>query len=52
MMKNTLGLILLTLLVGCAEKAEKNKVKLMTLEPGHFHAALIQKNHMTTSILQ
>ena len=43
MIKNTLGLILLTLLVGCAEKAEKNKVKLMTLEPGHFHAALIQK---------
>ena len=43
MIKNTLGLILLTLLVGCAEKAKKNKVKLMTLEPGHFHAALIQK---------
>ncbi|MBK9488463.1 MAG: Gfo/Idh/MocA family oxidoreductase [Haliscomenobacter sp.] len=23
----------------------KNEIKLMTLDPGHFHAALVQKNH-------
>lgn len=33
--------ILVTL--GCKKKQETSKVKLMTLDPGHFHAALIQK---------
>jgi len=31
------------LIMGCKLKEEKAKVKLMTLDPGHFHAALIQK---------
>ena len=30
-------------IVGCKPTEEKSKVKLMTLDPGHFHAALIQK---------
>ena len=33
--------ILVTL--GCKKKQETSKVKLMTLDPGHFHVALIQK---------
>ena len=28
------------LMVGCSVKEENAKVKLMTLDPGHFHAAL------------
>ena len=31
------------LIMGCESKEEDAKVKLMTLDPGHFHAALIQK---------
>ena len=31
------------LIMGCEPKEEDAKVKLMTLDPGHFHAALIQK---------
>ena len=30
-------------IMGCTPKEENTKVKLMTLDPGHFHAALIQK---------
>jgi predicted dehydrogenase len=30
-------------IMGCTPKEENSKVKLMTLDPGHFHAALIQK---------
>ena len=30
-------------IMGCIPKEENSKVKLMTLDPGHFHAALIQK---------
>ena len=30
-------------IMGCKPKEENTKVKLMTLDPGHFHAALIQK---------
>ena len=30
-------------IMGCEQKEEDAKVKLMTLDPGHFHAALIQK---------
>ena len=29
--------------MGCTPKEDNTKVKLMTLDPGHFHAALIQK---------
>ena len=41
-------LILLIALAACNSKAEKgasdtNKVRLITLDPGHFHAALVQK---------
>ena len=31
------------LIMGCEPKEEDANVKLMTLDPGHFHAALIQK---------
>ena len=31
------------LIMGCEPKEDDTKVKLMTLDPGHFHAALIQK---------
>ena len=30
-------------IMGCSPKEDNSKVKLMTLDPGHFHAALIQK---------
>ena len=30
-------------IMGCTLKEDNTKVKLMTLDPGHFHAALIQK---------
>jgi len=32
-----------TFIMGCSPKEDNSKVKLMTLDPGHFHAALIQK---------
>ena len=32
-----------TLIMNCTPKEDNSKVKLMTLDPGHFHAALIQK---------
>jgi predicted dehydrogenase len=34
---------ILILLGGCVKNQKSSKVKLMTLDPGHFHAALIQK---------
>jgi predicted dehydrogenase len=44
MKKILLTLVLLGTTLGCTHKEEKAaKVKLMTLDPGHFHAALIQK---------
>lgn len=42
-----MGIALMT--VGCTsneEPAEPEKFRLMTLNPGHFHAALIQKNNI------
>ena len=42
-MKNSSLIVIMTLLIGCSTNQEKSKVKLMTLDPGHFHAALIQK---------
>ncbi len=51
-MKYSVWTLLLVLCLGCGQKKEKvktvdeettNRVKLMTLDPGHFHAALVQK---------
>ncbi|MGP1990560.1 putative oxidoreductase C-terminal domain-containing protein [Zobellia laminariae] len=51
-MKNTISFLLLLLCIACGEKKTDNKmvdkktsdnVKMMTLDPGHFHAALVQK---------
>lgn len=50
-MKYTFVAFLLCLLMSCGDKKNTatetaetpNKVKLMTLDPGHFHAALVQK---------
>lgn len=38
------ALILLLFVGACGNKNEENKVKLITLDPGHFHAALVQKS--------
>ena len=35
--------LFLLLTLSCGKNNETSKVKLMTLDPGHFHAALIQK---------
>ena len=52
-MKKCLVLLMIGLIISCVEKkeTEKNmleetvgKVKLMTLDPGHFHAALVHKS--------
>ncbi|NKI25327.1 Gfo/Idh/MocA family oxidoreductase [Arenibacter sp. 6A1] len=51
-MRKITAVLLVSLCFACAEGPEKNKkapkedsskVKLMTLDPGHFHAALVQK---------
>ena len=50
-MKNIINILLLSLCIGCGEKKQIDKmddnnsenVKFMTLDPGHFHAALVQK---------
>jgi len=50
-MKNAMYLFLLILCLACGENKptdkavlmESEKVRLMTLDPGHFHAALVQK---------
>ncbi len=34
---------IVTFILGCTPKEDDSNVKLMTLDPGHFHAALIQK---------
>tara|TARA_B100001059_G_scaffold50628_1_gene43866 strand:- start:63541 stop:64896 length:1356 start_codon:yes stop_codon:yes gene_type:complete len=41
--KNFYWIAIAAFIAGCAPKEENSKVKLMTLDPGHFHAALIQK---------
>ncbi|WP_448103403.1 putative oxidoreductase C-terminal domain-containing protein [Pedobacter panaciterrae] len=45
-MKSKLIMIPLIVLAGCSQpkKQEDNAVKLITLDPGHFHAALVQKS--------
>jgi len=50
-MKYIIHILLLGLCIGCGEKKQSDKmdnnnsenVKFMTLDPGHFHAALVQK---------
>ena len=47
-MKKPFEIFLLFALVGCNSTQQNNKsdsseVKLITLDPGHFHAALVQK---------
>ncbi len=49
-MKQIIALIVLSLCISCGQKKEKEKatdekpaVRLMTLDPGHFHAALVHK---------
>ncbi|MCM4167688.1 hypothetical protein KCTC52924_00798 [Arenibacter antarcticus] len=51
-MKKLVVILLLSMCFSCAENSkkvkndqmeDKGKVKLMTLDPGHFHAALVQK---------
>ena len=41
--KNLYSIAIASLILGCTPKEKNSKVKLMTLDPGHFHAALIQK---------
>ena len=41
--KNFYWIAIAAFIAGCTPKEENSKVKLMTLDPGHFHAALIQK---------
>ncbi|TKC07688.1 oxidoreductase [Pedobacter frigoris] len=45
-MKNKLMAITLTALFGCGQPENKNidTVRFITLDPGHFHAALVQKS--------
>ncbi|MCM4152720.1 oxidoreductase [Arenibacter sp. N53] len=51
-MKYSISTLILVLFLGCGQKKEEvkvtadsapDKVRLMTLDPGHFHAALVQK---------
>ena len=41
--KNFYWITIAAFVLSCTPKKENPKVKLMTLDPGHFHAALIQK---------
>ncbi len=48
-MKQIVGMIFLFTIFGCSNvqkisKSETGEVKLITLDPGHFHAALVQKS--------
>ena len=50
-MKQFFPLVFLVSMAGCSNvqssnttEAEKDKIKLITLDPGHFHAALVQKS--------
>lgn len=48
MMKKFFPILLLCVMAGCNDSEQNNKsntseVKLLTLDPGHFHAALVQK---------
>lgn len=36
---------MMILVAACARESDKDKVTLITLDPGHFHAALVQKSH-------
>jgi predicted dehydrogenase len=39
-----LSLLILLLLMACQVEKNENQVRLVTLDPGHFHAALVQKS--------
>src|SRR6185369_11473886 len=47
-MKKKISIFFLIVMAGCSNpeqnsKSNNNEVKLITLDPGHFHAALVQK---------
>jgi len=46
-MKKKISIFFLIVMIGCSteqkSKSDNNEVKLITLDPGHFHAALVQK---------
>jgi predicted dehydrogenase len=42
-MKNIIFPILLLSIMSCKTEQQINKIKLITIDPGHFHAALVQK---------
>ena len=42
-MKLTYFLLIAFTILSCSSNEDNKTVKLMTLDPGHFHAALIQK---------
>ena len=43
-MKSKLMVVLPLLVAACEQKKEQADVTLITLDPGHFHAALVQKS--------
>jgi len=42
-MKKIYPLLMISAIVSCTSSNQTDKIKLMTLDPGHFHASLIQK---------
>jgi predicted dehydrogenase len=42
-MKNKIFTIVLLSIMSCKTEQQVNKIKLVTIDPGHFHAALVQK---------
>ncbi len=48
-MKGSIFVLMILIITGCTGNSEKNnsadqKIKLITLDPGHFHSALVQKS--------
>ncbi|MHB1177441.1 MAG: putative oxidoreductase C-terminal domain-containing protein [Daejeonella sp.] len=51
-MKGSIFVLMILIITGCATNSDKNssadqKIKLITLDPGHFHSALVQKTMYT-----
>ena len=42
-MKKIYSILMISAIVSCTSNNQTDKIKLMTLDPGHFHASLIQK---------
>ena len=42
-MKKIYSILMISAIVSCTSSNQTDKIKLMTLDPGHFHASLIQK---------